>query len=520
MPPMSTERVPVLADRRNQRPQSRQTGRHAYTERASRPSPDASGSNSPNAPSRADGVQSYTRKRQNRTRKRVVRGVLIGLLCVLLAAGGAVAMYMGDINSRLTSGLDKQTRELLSDSVQLDNPFYMLLMGVDKSEDRVNSAEYGADESNYRADSIILARIDPKGQQVTLVSLHRDTLTDMSDVGAGTQKLNAAYSLGGPSYMIKCVEKLCGVDISHYAEVDFEQFAGIVDTIGGISVDLPIDVKDDYSGADLDAGEQTLNGEQALALARARHAYDNYGDGDVFRAANQRMVIAAIVKKVLTLDLGSMTSAISQLASGVTTDVNVSDILSLATQFKDLDVENNVYSGMEPTGGELINGTWYEKLDESAWKTMMDRVRAGQSPYSDASQDQTNGLVGSLAGDTSGTTISSDSSSGDAQSSSSSSDSSEASEYSGSAIVVNTTGVGGLGGQKSDKLTAAGFSSEATTGTTKKTSSYVVYNGDAAKAKAVGAAKTLGISTSNVEANDGTWSTAYDVLVVIGTDQE
>ena len=86
--------------------------------------------------------------------------------------------------------------------------------------------------------------------------------------------------------------------------------------------------------------------------------------------------------------------------------------------------------------------------------------------------------------------------------------------------MVNTTGVGGLGGQKSDKLTAAGFSSEATTGTTKKTSSYVIYNGDAAKAKAVGAAKTLGISTSNVEANDGTWSTAYDVLVVIGTDQE
>lgn len=441
-----------------------------------------------------------------------MRGVLIGILCVFVAAGVAVAMYLGDINNRLTSGLDSQTRELLADSIQYDDPFYMLLLGVDKSQERMESEEYGPDDSNFRADSIILARIDPKGQKVTLVSLHRDTMVDMGS--NGTQKLNAAYALGGPSYMIQCVEDLCGVDISHYAEVDFEQFTGIVDTIGGIDVNLPIDVVDAYSGANLSAGEHTLNGTEALALARSRHAYDDYGDGDVFRAANQRMVISAIVKKVLTLDVPTMTTAVSQMASGVATDLDISSILGLAMQFQNLDVENDVYSGMEPTGGELINGTWYEILDESAWATMMERVKNGEPPLADENTDQTSGLVGTLTGDGSDSGDASASASGSAAASTAD----EEADYSGTAVTVNTTGIAGLAGEKADTLEAVGFSTEATTGSDRAATSKIVYNGSAARAKAVAAAQTLGISTSSIEENDGTWSTGYDIIVVIGTD--
>ena len=498
-----------MADRRSSRQQSRPQSRQSYEQSTRR---GGSSSGSSYTPSRSAGASSYARKRQSRNRKVVLRGVLIGILCVVLAGGTAVAAYLMNINTQLSSGLDQETKDLLADSVQYDDPFYMLLLGVDKSEERMESDEYGADESNYRSDTIILARVDPKAQTITLLSLHRDTMTDMSDKGAGTQKLNAAYSLGGPSYMITCVEKLCGVNISHYAEVDFEQFAGIVDTIGGITVDLPIDVVDDYSGADLKAGEQTLNGEEALALARSRHAYDNYGDGDVYRAANQRMVISAIVKKVLTLDLASMTSVVSQLAGGVTTDISISDILGLAVQFKDLDVENNVYSGMEPTSGYYTNNTWYEKIDETAWATMMERVKAGKTPLADESTDETNGLTGTLVSD--GSSSSTTTSTSTSTSTSSSSDA----EYSGTALVVNVSGVSGAASTKSEALTKAGFTSDANTGSSSLTTSKVVYNGNA-KAKAVGAAKTLGISESNVEQNDGTWDTDYDVVVVLCSDK-
>lgn len=497
-----------MADRKSSRQQSRPQSRQAYEQSVSR---GGASSGSSYTPSRAAGTSSYARKRQSRKRKVVLRGVLIGLLCVVLAGGTAVAAYLMNINNKLTSGLDSETKELLADSVQYDDPFYMLLLGVDKSEDRVNSAEYGADESNYRSDTIILARIDPKGQTITLISLHRDTMTDMSDKGAGTQKLNAAYSLGGPSYMITCVEKLCGVDISHYAEVDFEQFANIVDTIGGVTVDLPIDIQDDYSGADLKAGEQTLNGEEALQLCRSRHAYDNYGDGDVYRAANQRMVISAIVKKVLTLDLASMTSVVSTLAGGVTTDLNISDILGLAVQFKDLDVENNVYSGMEPTSGYYTNNTWYEKIDETAWATMMQRVREGKTPLADESTDETNGLTGTMVSDGSSSSSSTTTSSSDS--------SSTQAEYSGSCVVVNVSGVSGAATSKAESLSTAGFTADATTAENSATTTKVYYNGSAAKAKAIGAAKTLGVSESNVVENDGTWTTSYDVVVVLCSDK-
>ena len=104
-------------------------------------------------PSRSAGADAYTRKRKSRKRKVVLRGVLIGILCVLLAGGGALAMYIGGINNQLTMGLDSSTKELLADSVQYDDPFYMLLLGVDKSQERMDSAEYGEADSNYRSDS-------------------------------------------------------------------------------------------------------------------------------------------------------------------------------------------------------------------------------------------------------------------------------------------------------------------------------------------------------------------------------
>ena len=446
-----------MADRRSSRQQSRPQSRQSYEQNVGRNGGAASGSSY--TPSRAAGASSYSRKRQSRQRKIVLRGVLIGLLCVVLAGGTALAAYLMNINNQLSSGLDQQTKDLLADSVQYDDPFYMLLLGVDKSQERMESEEYGEADSNYRADSIILARIDPKAQTVTLVSLHRDTMTDMSDKNMGTQKLNAAYAIGGASYMITCVEKLCGVDISHYA-------------------------------------------------------YDDYGDGDVYRAANQRMVISAIVKKVLTLDVASMTNAVSQLAGGVTTDINISDILGLAVQFKDLDVENNVYSGMEPTSGYYTNDTWYEKIDETAWNTMMERVRAGEPPLADETSAETYGVTGTLVSDGSGGSASTST-----ETTSSSSSSSDEAEYSGTACVVNVSGISGAAGEKSELLSNAGFTSEATNGTSPLTVSKVVYNGSSSKAKAVGAAKTLGISESNVEQNDGTWSTDYDVVVVLCSDK-
>ena len=453
------------------------------------------------AGSRAEGVEAYSARRKKSGKGMVLRVVLIALAVVLVGGGAALAWYLHDIDSRLSENISDDLRDQLVE-VDAQDPFYMLLLGVDKSEERVNSDEYGASDSNYRSDTIILARIDPPAQKVTLISIPRDTQIEMGS--HGTQKINAAYSFGGAAYMTEVVSEFAGVSISHYAEVDFEQFTSIIDTIGGVEVDLPVAVSDpDYAEIELPAGVQTLNGTQALGLCRSRHAYDNYGGGDFYRAANQRMVIGAVIKKVLKMDVLSMSNTVSELANCVTTDFTTTDILGLAVQFKDFDVDTGFYSGQCPTNSLYENSLWYELPDTATWKTIMERVDQGLPPYEDEDQDFTAGVAGSI-GVSSGDGTTSDSSTA---------------TYSGSVLVLNGTDTSGLAANKANKLNSKGFTTTADNADANDTTTTKIYYNNDASSKAAGVADTLGVSTDNISANDGTYSTSYDVVVILGSDQ-
>ena len=352
--------------------------------------------------SRLQGSARYTNARYGRTARAVARVTLLGLLVAVVAFVAFAIPYVIRVNSNLQNE-ERITEELrealtLTEEREPDDPFYMLLMGIDRDEGRTESAEYGADDSNYRSDSIMLVRVDPKTPSVTLVSIHRDTWVELGEYGM--QKINAAFTFGGPAYMVETVEKLAGVEISHYAEVDMDGFASIVNQLGGITVNLGVDVYDPYyTGLDLKAGEQEINGYTAALLCRARHAYDSYGDGDVYRAANQRAVISAIVKKILKSDPVTMASTVETLSHYVNTDFDVATILDLASQFRKLDVDNNVWSGMCPTAGYYDEslGVWYEELQVDAWNEMMERVKAGLPPLAEGEEDQTAGIAASSA---------------------------------------------------------------------------------------------------------------------------
>lgn len=342
----------------------------------------------------------YDVQRYQQAKRKSHKGVIIAVVVVLfIIVGGAIAagIYISNINARLG---EKVTEDLRDQLVQTEpgDPFYLLLLGVDKDQSRVEDTEqYGADESNYRSDSIMLCRIDPKSTKVTMVSIHRDTLIKMDE--HGQQKINAAYSFGGPPYATKIVSEFAGVPISHYAEVDLDRFIDIVEQVGGVTVNLPVPVYDpEYTGLDLPAGEQTLDGETAALLCRCRHGYDNYGDGDVFRAANQRMVFSAVIKKVLKSDPATIAGTVAAMADSVTTDMDVAAILDLASQMQNLNVDTDISTGMEPTDGALINGTWYEICLVDDWRKMMMRVDRGESPYDESAgeHDTTAGIAGSV----------------------------------------------------------------------------------------------------------------------------
>ena len=476
------------------------TGRSASSANAS----SAQRATTADALSRNNAIEHYSRARSKRTRRAALRIALVVFLVGFLCFGIMAGAYVNNINKRLTAGADENLLAVLSERNKASDPFYMLLLGVDKGEERVE--EDGEEYWNYRADTIILARVDPQQLRVTLVSIPRDTYVDMGDNGAN--KINAAYSYGGPSYMVEVVQQFAGVPISHYAEIDFDAFVAIVDQIGGIDVNLPVPISDpEFTHIELDAGPHHLNGWDALMLCRSRHAYDEYGGGDFYRAANQRMVISAIARKVLASDVVTMSGTISTLADYVTTDMDLASILSLAVQMKDIDIDNDFYSGQEPTISEYYDDVWYEICDTEAWQEMMRRVDAGLPPYENAEQDFTAGIAGSISttgeqhyGGTSGVV---------AQKS--------GLDFSGTVSVLNGAGVDGLASSVADTLNERGFTATAGDASYAYETSLLIYNGDDAEDKARAVSDALGGDVAII-ANDGSYPIDANVVLILGTD--
>lgn len=338
----------------------------------------------------------YRKTEQRRARISGIKFAAAIVVAIVMLFGVAAALYVSDIDHRLTENVTDQLRQTLEHSEPGD-PFYLLLLGIDKDQGRVEDVDnYGTDSSAYRSDSIMLCRIDPKNVKVTMVSIHRDTLIEMGEYGQ--QKINSAYSFGGAAYATQVVSDFSGVPITHYAEVDLDRFISIVDVVGGVTVTLPVPVYDpDYTGLNLPAGEQTLNGLEAALLCRCRHGYDKYGDGDLFRAANQRMVFSEIIKKVMSSDPATIIATITTMADSVTTDMSLATILDLAGQMQTINIDTDIMTGMAPTEGMYIDGSgWYEVCEKDKWTAMMNRVNQGLPPYADGEADSTSGVAGSV----------------------------------------------------------------------------------------------------------------------------
>ena len=338
-------------------------------------------------------VASYAPKRSNKKRNLIIAAVVV-VAIVLVGAGMAFA-YVKSISDNLHAGVDDDLRNALVSTSLANEPFYMLLMGTDTSVERVETEEDG---DTVRSDSMMLARVDPVNKKVTLLSIDRDTMVDMGDE-YGQQKINAAYQLGGAAGAVKAVSTMAGVDIAHYASVDFDGFRAIVDALGGVEVDVPMAIDDDDAGGRVDAGLQTLNGDQALILCRARHAYDDIvAAGDVIRAAYQRMILSAIAKKVLSSDVLTIANTVKEMSQYVTTDLDVSDIIGLAQVMQGLDTENDIYTGREPTQSLYLDDVWYELLDEEEWQKMVSRMEQGLPPSENTEIDDATGVTLSTAG--------------------------------------------------------------------------------------------------------------------------
>lgn len=190
--------------------------------------------------------------------------------------------------------------------------------------DRVDILLIGLDRrpglAGCRADTVILCSCDPAAGELQLISFLRDLWVPIP--GHGSDRLNAAYAYGGRGLLKQTLEENFGVDVDGCVEVDFSQFAAVVDALGGVRLQLREDeaarIRKLIPGSAVTEGLQLLTGEEALCYSRIR---DLDPDGDQSRTRRQRTVLLEILETWKKADLGEMLKAMRKILPMVSTDL-------------------------------------------------------------------------------------------------------------------------------------------------------------------------------------------------------
>ena len=212
-----------------------------------------------------------------------------------------------------------------------------------------------------RADAIVVLSVDKENRLIDMVSIPRDSYVQIGDMGK-YDKINHSFAYGGVELTKKTVENLLGITIDHYAVFNFYSFVELIDTLGGIEIDVPFafseqDSRDRQNAIRLEKGLQVLNGEQALAYARMRRSDPS---GDIGRGKRQQEVISAIIDKLLSsFSISTLVDIHSTLKKNFVTDVSLVDLPSLSGYFQKYTINQHVLSGK----GVMINGIYYYQLD-------------------------------------------------------------------------------------------------------------------------------------------------------------
>jgi len=251
----------------------------------------------------------------------------------------------------------------------------LLIMGLDYRD-------WAAGEGPPRTDTMILLTIDPLSKTAGMVNIPRDLWVAIPGFNYG--KINTAYQLGeayklpggGPELAMKTVEKLMGIPINFYAQIDFNAFVKFIDEIGGIKLDIKEPIKVDLLGDNtqkkLKPGVQVLNGQIALAYARARYTEN----GDFDRARRQQEVVMAIRNQMLRFDnlprmIAKAPILYQEFSKGIRTNLSLDQVIRLAWFAKDIP-EKNIKQAI--IGSDQV--TFFKSPDGlDALKPMPDQIR-------------------------------------------------------------------------------------------------------------------------------------------------
>ena len=272
------------------------------------------------------------------------------LVGVTVAAGVLVVSAVGYATASEVTGQVNRTEVfgLISDRPQNDGGMNILLVGNDDrtglSKKERRQLHVGQGEYGRHTDSMMIVHVADDGS-VGVVSIPRDSYVEIPAYTTSTgkvipstkQKINAAYSIGGPTLAVEAVEQSTGVHIDHYAEINFAGFVNMVEGLGGVPICTKKPIVDEMAGLNLPAGPQTLNGAEALGYVRARY-FDP--SADIGRMKRQQTFLAAMFKQAISpatlMNPARLMSFLNAAASSVTVDENFSkqDMWHLAAKMR------------------------------------------------------------------------------------------------------------------------------------------------------------------------------------------
>jgi len=298
-------------------------------------------------------------KKRRKVKKRwtPLKIMLLIALVLVVGVGGFIGYtyYQVDQTVKKIQSPVKNTGDKV---VENQKPVSVLLLGVDQ-----RPGERG------RSDSIMVMTLNPTRNESRLISIPRDTKVDI--VGKGTNdKINHAYSFGGPEMAIKTVEKFLNIPINYYAEINMEGFTSLVDAVGGVTVNNDIDFT--VSGTHFPVGKVNLDGKSALKFTRMRYEDPR---GDFGRQMRQREVIAQVANKLSSdVSVSNFNAIMDVVGKNAQTNVSFKPMRTLAFDYMDA-FRNQKNLKLEGTGGKEGDGIYYWHPTEVSLKETQTALR-------------------------------------------------------------------------------------------------------------------------------------------------
>jgi len=293
-------------------------------------------------------------KKRRKVKKRwtPLKIMLLIALVLVVGVGGFIGYtyYQVDQTVKKIQSPVKNTGDKV---VEDQKPVSVLLLGVDQ-----RPGERG------RSDSIMVMTLNPTRNESRLISIPRDTKVDI--VGKGTNdKINHAYSFGGPEMAIKTVEKFLDIPINYYAEINMEGFTSLVDAVGGVTVYNDLDFTS--AGTHFSVGKINLTGADALKYTRMRYEDPR---GDFGRQMRQRQVIEQVVGKLSSdVSISNFNAIMDVVGKNAQTNVSFKPMRTLAFDYMDA-FRNQKNLKLEGTGGKESDGIYYwHPTDDSLKET-------------------------------------------------------------------------------------------------------------------------------------------------------